>query len=209
MSKYLEVPLVKKVLEYAKDNKALKYSPQAVEEEEGRRKGYYAEDVTGFYYPESFRDYLTYNIDAFKKAKEEFGFFKAFQFLSIYWHWSSWIWVVDSKDTIKDDVVDKIIQATGKNQNERLLMRQKHSEYVAKVTDEEVTKELLENYDQISPAIWVSKKDPLVIVYDKKYKPYAYKDGWSKEQIGEILSEWLFVISQEKIEPKYVEDASW
>ena len=55
------------------------------------------------------------------------------------------------------------------------------------------------NYLKLAEHIWVGNEDPGCIIYDPQAKPYILRDGWSNKQVGEILSEWLFIMSGEKI----------
>jgi hypothetical protein len=82
-------PRLKLIIKLALETKTLKYSPQAMEKEpleegslEMRREGYYAEDVTGFWMPDSFTSYLKCNIENFKEGFKEFGIGGAFSMLS-------------------------------------------------------------------------------------------------------------------------------
>ena len=73
------------------------------------------------------------------------------------------------------------------------------------VTEQEKLEYLREYYISLTPYLWISKTDPSCFYYDNKHKPYALKHGWSKEQVGEILSEWLELIAGHKVPAEFKE----
>ena len=200
---------VRAVIEYAKKKGVLVYSPQSLETDDAglaKRKGYSAEDVTGFWSP-GVKDYFCGNYYNFIKAWEEFGFLSAFKFLSLSSPWSGWTWVIDSSRAIAHEIIDSKIKKMSKKEQE--LARLNYASLINKVTKEEIFESIKSDFEKINDAIWVSKHDASVIIYDEEFKRYLYPDGWSKEQIGEILSEWLEVVAQVKLPVKYAKEASW
>lgn len=212
-----KLPQLKGILTLAESTGVLKFSPQSSEiqpEEEvsgytvPSRHGFYAEDITGFYNPSTFKTYVQANWSNFKEAWDEFGFFSAFKFLSLIPPWTGWAWVVDSITTVRSDVVDQKIRAerSGKKKDE---MNQKYKELCDAVTEEEILAELKKHHIKINNNLWVSTSDPTCIIYDNKAKPYALKDGWSAAQVGEILEEWCQELFRLKVKAKHIPDAPW
>lgn len=191
----------------------LKYNPQAYEtetdEETGqvRRDGYWAEDVTGFWNPSDFVSYFESNITAFKEARADFGFWKAFKFLSLTLPWSGWCYVVDAKKTIAYDIVDD--QYAEERTKGQKVNYTDYEERVKKVSPEAVQAKLQSDYLQIHPGIWVSPHDPTCFVADEDIIAFDKKDGWSTTKIGEILALWFEAMTGTKVKPKNVPNASW
>lgn len=192
----------------------IKYSPQSVmtefNEETGKyvRQGYYAEDVTGFWYPDSLTTYIKGNWENWKSGYEDFGFWKAWKFLSLSLPWSAWCFVVDAKKTIAYDIVDDQIVEERKQKGKKVDTAN-YVERMNQVTAVEIQEHLQKNYHQIAPAIWVSPQDPSVFIYDEAFKPFALADGWNEEQMGEIMAEWFEALTGVKVKPKYIANASW
>ena len=212
-----KLPQLKAILTLAKATGVLKFSPQAseIQPEEDingytvpSRHGFYAEDITGFYNPSTFKTYASANWTNFKEAWEEFGFFSAFKFLSLIPPWTGWAWVVDSISTVKTDIIDDRIRAE-KSSLKKEEMYKKYKELAAAVTDEEVLVELQKHHIKINDRLWVSAGDPTCMIYDNKAKPYTLKDGWSAQQVGEILEEWTYELFKLKVKAKHVPDAPW
>lgn len=206
-------PRLISMLQLALQTGVLKYSPQAyeteIDEETGeiRRDGYWAEDITGFWMPSDFASYIESNITAFKEAKEEFGFWSAFKFLSLSLPWSGWCYVVDAKKTLAYDIVDDYYteeRAKGKKVN-----YQDYEERAKEITPAQIQERLIKDYVQIHPAIWVSSHDPTCFIADEEIITFAKKDGWTTEQMGKILTIWFEAMTGTKVKHKYIEGASW
>jgi hypothetical protein len=191
----------------------LKYCPQAYETEideetkEVRRDGYYAEDVTGFWMPRDFSTYIESNVTAFKEAREEFGFWAAFKFLTLSLPWSGWCFVVDAKKTLAYEIVDEYYADQVQKGHKRNY--QDYDQKVNLVTPEQINEKLKQDYLQIHPAIWVSPQDPTCFIVDEQLIPFAKKDGWTTNQMGEILALWFEAMTGKKVSPQYVPGAPW
>lgn len=198
------------ILRYAKLSGRLRFSPQSLEIQEEdkenhipKREGFYCDDINGFWLPDSFKTYIQGNIENFKEAYNDFGFFAAFKFLSLKVPWSGWAWVVESKSTVKHEI------AMVKWRQLKKSDKHKYDDLVKAVCPLEVNAYLKENYIQLSPACWVGKKDPSVIIFDEELKPFALKDGWSTAQLGEIFEHWYECIVEEKIKAEFVLESNW
>lgn len=204
----------KAIIKYAQKKKILYFSPQTEEiqvpEKNSQypvyyREGFVAEDVTGFWTPGSLLTYIQSNYEGYKTGLE-FGWLKAFKYLSLTFPWSGWAWVIDSTETIRNDLVDDFISS--KPRHEQSKYYSQYSDLCKAITEEEIYKHLNENYLKVKEHFWVATNDVSCIVYDPKSKPYDLKDGWSTIQLGEILSEWLEILTGEKIPAKY-RQGSW
>lgn len=102
----------------------------------------------------------------------------------------AWLWVVDSLDTISYDLAKELKISPND------------------ITYEQRLRHVKENMIELAPYLWVEESDPTVMVYDPKQKPYALKKGWSNEQLGEILQEWFYLLTEEKI-PVYLKEDSY
>lgn len=216
--------LYQKLITEALEERVLFFQPQAPEKSLNQvsgeypiadREGLYSEDISGYVTP-TIKDYFKLNWESylegyavyteslvpakniFQKIKNDFrklsALVKALNFVSFSTPWTHWVWVVDSLDSVAHDIVIK-------------EMRKNHSysmdEYkaqVQKITREQKIAYLDSIYLKISDRMWVSETDPGVIVYDNHQKPYQLKDGWSYEQVGEILSEWVLLMTGEKVQ---------
>jgi hypothetical protein len=201
------------IIQLALQTGVLKYDPQCyetdVDEEtkEIRRDGYYAEDITGFWHPSDFGSYLSANINNFKEAMEDFGFWKAFKFLSLTLPWSGWCYVLDAKKTIAYDIVDD--QITAERSQGKKVDYKNYDERAKAVTPEQIQERLTKDYVQIHPALWVSPHDPTCFVADEDIIPFAKKDGWTNAQLGEILVIWFEAMTGHKVKPQHIPNASW
>jgi hypothetical protein len=192
---------IRQVLKYAKKNKVLYFCPQEEEIETPDqmnardRQGFVFTDVNGFYTPSLF-DYFWENIKCIYQFTRDFGLKYAFSGTSFTPSWSGWVWVVSSLDEWSEDIVVDRFGKYPKNYNEE----------VAKITEQDridFMNDPENGYISINWYMWVNKVDPTVIVYDPKNKPYDMRDGWSTEQIGEILSDWASVIGNIEVPAKY------
>lgn len=190
------------VIEYAKHKGVLKYSTQSVETEEGRKSGYSSEDVTGFW-KINLKSLINGNIETFKEMKEEFGFWKALSFLHFSLTVSGWTWVIDSKDAIKHELTMMKIREGRKNNYDQ------YKEVYNTITEENINEYLNEHYTKITPSLYVSNTDSTVMVYDEKLKPFALPDGWTTNQLGEILEEWIEHVGNVRVKAEHIEGAEW
>lgn len=197
-------------LRYAKLTGKLLFSPQSSEiQEEDKdnyvpyRAGFYAEDVNGFWVPDSYKIYFKANYENFMEAWEEFGFFAAFKFLNFALPWSGWCWVIDAKSTIKHDIAMEAYRKNNRKTNTS------YDDLVAAVTAEQVNEHLKANYTQLSEGLWVSESDVSCMIYDEDLKPFALEHGWSKEQMGEILEHWYEILVGEKIKAEFRLESNW
>jgi hypothetical protein len=112
---------------------------------------------------------------------------------------------VDAKKTIPHDIARE--KATQARINKQKVLP--YEELLAQVSELEAENYLKHHYTQIAPAIWVAPQDPTCFIYDEKYKPFQYKDGWSTEQMGEILEEWFEALTGHKVTAKHILNAPW
>lgn len=206
----------KKILNQISTERILLFSPQSQEIEKRNpdenypikdRFGFSSEDINVIWTP-SFIEYFKDNINAFKEGYNFFleeknktffkkvqSFFKAFSFVEFTFNWTGWFWVVDSLDSISHDIVIE---------KSRKINKQSKTKFdyfleVSKISYEERIKYVNKNYIKVNNNMWISESDPACLIYDPINKPYGLKDGWTTEQIGEILSEWFFVMTSEKV----------
>lgn len=210
MSKVNLGHVAESVIKYAKEEGVLFWGAQTEESykdiaEDGilikEKNGFIAEDLNGFFYP-SLKDMFELNYKWFVENREEFGLFYALKQLDFSRPWSRWVWVVDSIDTVVYDIADEKF-------DRKRHRGEDYEKILLTITKDDVTKFLGENYQQLTPAIWVSSSDPTVMIYDKEKKPYGLKGGWSKDQMGEILEEWFKAVTDQKIQNFFVEDSDW
>ena len=207
-------PRLQLVIAYALKHKCLMFSPQSSEIQHADleygspyQEGFSAEDVSGFWYPDSILTYLKGNWDNFKSGLE-FGFFRAFSFLSLGLPWSSWCWTIDSRNTLRYDIVTAAIAKETNRKKKNDLYKEFNSLLLA-VTEDQIEENLSRNYIQVSKSLWISPNDPSVMVYDERFKSYNLLHGWSKAQLGEILEEWFKLVTDQEIKSKFIENASW
>jgi len=196
------------VINHALKTGKLKFSTQHYENNQEGRNGYSSEDITGFYVPDSLLDYIKANIMNYIESVKEFGFIKAFSFCSFKLPWSGWVWVVSSVGSIGYDLIDSMIREEENPEKKELLQKNYH-EYAKSFSRDEIYYYLNSHFLKLSAHIWVNRNDPTDLVYDEKYKPYNLPDGWSTEQLGQILAEWFKEITNQSIEPLFIEDAKW
>lgn len=212
----------KKILTEAYKERVLLFNPQAPEiqlsEMDGdslmiERFGLYSEDISGYWTP-NLREYFEEIIESYKVgvslysemikypknkldkprylAQKLLASLKALGFIQWSTPWATWIWVLDSLDTIAYDVATIQSRSLPRKDQDLTLL-------ASKVTYEQRLQYVKDNYFELSPHLWVAKNDVGVIIYDPKAKPYGLKNGWSFEQVGEILSEWFRNMTDEPI----------
>lgn len=226
-------PLHNKILNEALDERVLFFNPQAPEiapedSEDGQkskaRYGLYSEDINGFYSP-NFKEYCESLVSQYKDGVELYqdfinapkttldkvlnkfsvvlSYIKALNFIDFSLTQEYWVWVVDSLDTIRYDIVDETYRRKTK-----VFQKDVYEEKAKNITREQMLDYVCKNYEQVSERMWVSTTDPTVIVYDNLAKPYKLRDGWSVDQIGEILSEWLEMMSGKEIAAEHLKSDS-
>lgn len=208
----LKHPRLVATLKYAHLAGKLIYSTQTEEHQKAdleqytyERHGYSCEDITGVWNPDSVGAWFKCQLENFKSYYEDFGFLSALGSLSLRLPWSGWVWVIDSKNTIIHEIAMEKWRKVSKNEKTAT----KYDDLVKAVCPVEVITYLNEHYVLLNENLWVSKTDPSVMVFDEGAKPFKYKDGWSKEQLGEILAYWYESIMEEKITPEYQEGLAW
>jgi hypothetical protein len=202
-------PRINLIISYAKSKGVLLYSPQTDEtqiREDSESRGYSSEDITGFWRP-GLKTYITGNVKSFKKAWQDFGFFTAFKFLSLTSPWSGWVWDVSSFSSLSFYVAEAKLSEL--SLDERKKSRKRIRESALAVTQEETIKYLEADYQKVGEGMWVSKTDPSVIIYNEQLKSFDLPDGWSTEQLGEILEEWAQFVCSTKIKSRLIKSASW
>lgn len=178
-----------------------------------KREGISSVDIYGYWLP-SFLEYFKGNMDAYMEGVEVYleslpkrnilkkiiAYVKAINFLELKIPWMSWVWVIDSLDSFRYDIVRENLKKVSKKER----LNQDFNLLCSKVSREELFIYVNENYARISPNLWVSREDPGVIVYNnyEEGKPYGLKDGWTFHQLAEILSEWAFFMSGKQIKAK-------
>lgn len=215
----------KKILTESLTEGVLLFNPQAPEiqlpEMDGdslmiERFGLYSEDISGYWRPNlseyfngiigSYKDGISLYSESVKIPKTKFdnprylaqkllASLKALGFIQWSTPWATWIWVLDSLDTISYDVATIQSRSIPRKDQDLTLL-------ASKVTYEQQLQYVKDNYFELAPHLWVAKNDVGVIIYDPKAKSYGLKNGWSFEQVGEILSEWFKHMTDEPIRAK-------
>lgn len=215
-----------KLLQEAEEEGILFFNPQAPEiqkeEDEGgykipARYGLNSEDINGYFTP-TLKEYFQGIKDQYKAGLELYSEFirpsntllgkalnclkkagayiKALNWIQPSIPWASWIWVVDSLATIPHD----IIREQDREKKGRYIHNpEEYQKRIASVSREECIAYLDKNYVKVAEGMWVAENDPGVIVYDNSLKPYSLADGWSNDQVGEILTEWAEVMAGVKV----------
>lgn len=196
------------------DDKVIYFDPQAPEIQEktieagyeiGERLGFSSEDINVYYRP-NFKEFINGNLTMYKEMFELFmdslksknsllkkikASFFSLGAISLELEWAHWFWVVDSLDSISFDIAQKKIKKENLTDFEKI---------VQSITREEKLNYVNEHYVQVNDYMWVSETDPTCLIYDNEHKPYALKNGWSKDQIGEILVEWFFEMTNVRVQ---------
>lgn len=158
-------------------------------------EGHSSADVISYYYvypAKKISDLVAYIKNVLSWIKDVWEF-KSWTYAKETWpfktKWSQWMFVVDSFETTKYEIIEDEPQA------KKLLKRGDYKSYgqfisasVLGVTDKQIHDRLVsEGYSVASEGIYVSSHDPMCIVFNEKIHKYDLKDGWSDERISELI----------------------